>query len=55
MSAPKSAPIVANTITSIKLIPLSGSMAFHAAGGTITSDGNGTNELSIAINSVTTQ
>ena len=47
--------MVANTTTSTKLIPLPGSIAFHAAGGTTTSDGNGMKELSMAINTVTTQ
>jgi hypothetical protein len=47
--------MVANTMTRINDIPLSGSMAFHAAGGTTTSDGNGMNELSIAMKRVTTQ
>ena len=30
-------------------------MAFHAAGGTTTSEGKGINELSMAMNRVTTQ
>ena len=55
MSAPISAPIVAKTITRMRLIPLSGSIAFHAAGGTTTSEGKGMNELSIAIKRVITQ
>lgn len=51
----RSAPMVANTMTRINDIPLFGSIAFHAAGGTTTSDGKGMKELSIAINSATTQ
>lgn len=53
--APRSAPMVANTMTRINDIPLSGSIAFQAAGGTTTSDGNGMKELSMAMKRVTTQ
>ena len=49
-----SAPTVAKTITKNTFI-LSSVIAFHAAGGTTTSEGNGIKELSIAINRVTTQ
>ena len=42
-------------ITTRKIFILSSVIAFHAAGGTITSDGNGINELSIVMKMVTTQ
>lgn len=38
-----------------KMFILSSVIAFHAAGGTMTSEGNGINELSIVIKIVTTQ
>ena len=51
----RSAQPLANNITNTNDIPLSGSMAFHAAGGTTTSDGKGMKLLSIAIKTTTTQ
>ena len=48
------APNVAKTITR-KMFILPSAIDFHAAGGTMTSDGKGMKELSMAINIVTTQ
>ena len=62
MSAPMSAPSVANRMTNSTLTNFDGVtykaslsllQAWYAAGGTITSDGNGMNELSIVISNVT--
>ena len=41
--------------TTRKMFILSSVIAFHAAGGTMTSEGNGINELSMVIKIVTTQ
>ena len=48
------APRVAKTTTK-KMFIESSAIAFHAAGGTTTSEGNGMNELSMAMKTVTTQ
>jgi hypothetical protein len=49
------APIVANRTTKYTLRSLFPLAALYAAGGTTTSEGNGMNELSIAISKVMVQ
>lgn len=55
MNAPTRAPMLPDTTMSAMFNDEPGCMAWYAAGGMTSSDGNGMNELSIAINKAIVQ